>query len=102
VQVEAEFLPWLTQQAVVHVERGLLARSVVAALVADAVALRESEQQGAAALADAQAAAAEAHAAKASVGRMPSAEPAGAVCMGCTIVARNVSFETKRFVSKRV
>lgn len=49
-----------------HVERGLLARSVVAALVADAVALRESEQQGAAALADAQAAAAEAYAAKAS------------------------------------
>jgi hypothetical protein len=66
LQVEAEFLPWLTQQAVVHVERGLLARSVVAALVADAVALRESEQQGAEALADAQAAAAEACAAKAS------------------------------------
>jgi hypothetical protein len=66
LQVEAEFLPWLTQQAVVHVERGLLARSVVAALVADAVALRESEQQGAAALADAQAAAAEVYAAKAS------------------------------------
>jgi hypothetical protein len=66
LQVEAEFLPWLTQQAVAHVERGLLARSVVAALVADAVALRESEQQGAAALADAQAAAAEAYAAKAS------------------------------------
>lgn len=44
----------------------MLARSVVAALVADAVALRESEQQGAAALADAQAAAAEAYAAKAS------------------------------------
>lgn len=64
LQVEAEFLPWLTQQAVSHIERGLLARAVVAQLVADAVALKENQEEGAVALADAQAAAAEAYAAK--------------------------------------
>lgn len=56
-------LPWLTQQAVAHLERGLLARAVVQQLVADAVALRASQAKGAAALADAQAAVAEACAA---------------------------------------
>ncbi|KAF6259091.1 radial spoke protein 3-domain-containing protein [Scenedesmus sp. NREL 46B-D3] len=68
-EVEAEFLPWLTQQAGAHVERGLLARSVVAALV----------QQDAAALADAQAAAAEAYAAKASRKAQAGEAEAGAI-----------------------
>jgi tRNA G26 N,N-dimethylase Trm1 len=68
---------------VVHVERGLLARSVVAALVADAVALRENEQQGAAALADAQAAAAEAYAAKASGPPVAAVQQSSAFILLC-------------------
>lgn len=59
-----EFLPWLTQQAVTHLERGMLARAVVAQLIADAVALKQNQEEEAAAFADAQAAAAEAYAAK--------------------------------------
>eukprot|EP00878_Enallax_costatus_P029540 GHUV01032041.1.p3 GENE.GHUV01032041.1~~GHUV01032041.1.p3 ORF type:complete len:113 (-),score=35.84 GHUV01032041.1:116-454(-) len=64
LQVEVEFLPWLTQQAVSHLEQGMLARTVVAQIVADAVALKQNREEEAIAMADAQAAAAEAYAAK--------------------------------------
>eukprot|EP00878_Enallax_costatus_P019311 GHUV01020372.1.p1 GENE.GHUV01020372.1~~GHUV01020372.1.p1 ORF type:complete len:389 (+),score=161.74 GHUV01020372.1:695-1861(+) len=63
-EVEVEFLPWLTQQAVSHLEQGMLARTVVAQIVADAVALKQNREEEAIAMADAQAAAAEAYAAK--------------------------------------
>lgn len=36
-QVELEFLPWLTQQALVHVEQEAVARTVLQHLVAEAV-----------------------------------------------------------------
>lgn len=61
-------MPWLTQQAVSHLERGMLSRAVVAQIVADAVAMQQNQEEAASALADAQAAAAEAYAAK--VGRL--------------------------------
>jgi hypothetical protein len=38
LQVESEFLPWLTQQALVHVEQEAMARAVLQQIVADAVA----------------------------------------------------------------
>jgi len=38
VQVELEFLPWLTQQALTHLEQEAVARAVLQQLVADAVA----------------------------------------------------------------
>lgn len=38
LQVEVEFLPWLTQQALVHIEQEALARAVLQQVVADAVA----------------------------------------------------------------
>jgi hypothetical protein len=38
LQVEVEFLPWLTQQALVHIEQEALARAVLQQIVADAVA----------------------------------------------------------------
>lgn len=37
MQVETEFLPWLTQQALAHVEQEALARAVLQRIVADAV-----------------------------------------------------------------
>lgn len=38
MQVELEFLPWLTQQALTHLEQEAVARAVLQQLVADAVA----------------------------------------------------------------
>lgn len=63
-EVELEFLPWLTQQALTHLEQEAVARAVLQQLVADAVAQQARAAQEALDLADAQAAAAEAAAAK--------------------------------------
>lgn len=48
LQVELEFLPWLMQQALAHVEQEALARAVLQQIVADAVAAQVggSKRQG--------------------------------------------------------
>jgi hypothetical protein len=58
LQVEDDFMPWLLDQAVQHLERGMLARQVVAQLVAGAVGRKADMEEAALAAAEAAEAAA--------------------------------------------
>jgi hypothetical protein len=42
VQVELEFLPWMTQQAMDHIQQEAVARAVLQQIVADAVTAQAS------------------------------------------------------------
>lgn len=42
MQVELEFLPWLTQQAITHIQQEAVARAVLQQMVADAVQAQAS------------------------------------------------------------
>ena len=58
LQVEDDFMPWLLDQAVQHLETGMLARYVVAQLVAGAVERKADMEEAALAAAEAEEAAA--------------------------------------------